>query len=144
VETDFSIAYVGAIGAKPGVLLMAGTGSIAIARRTNGTLVRAGGWGPAFSDEGGGFWIGREAVRSALRANDAGAFPEFVAEVTQALGLPHIIDAPAAWKDGRLSVQNVASLASRVIAQFPAEPVNRILTEAANHLRQLAEVARQR
>jgi len=64
------IAYIGAIGLKPGVLLIAGTGSIAIGRKQDGTMIRAGGWGPAFGDEGGGFWIGGEAIRAAFRLHD--------------------------------------------------------------------------
>ena len=41
VEIDAHIAYMGAIGPTPGVLLIAGTGSIAIARKSDGTLIRA-------------------------------------------------------------------------------------------------------
>ena len=144
VETDAFITYVGAIGLKPGVLLIAGTGSIALARKSEGTMIRAGGYGPAFSDEGGGFWIGREAVRTALRANDAGVSPEFVACVTQALGLHKITDAPLAWKEGSINVRSIAALASTLAAQFPGEPGKRILSEAGAHLRDLAELARHR
>src|SRR4029453_4117400 len=68
IEIDAHIAYIGAIGLKPGLLVMAGTGSIVIARNAHGAFFRTGGWGPTFSDEGSGFWIGREAIRSALRA----------------------------------------------------------------------------
>lgn len=53
----------------PGVLVIAGTGSHAVTR-AGGGLVHAGGWGPALGDEGSGYWIGREAVRQALRARD--------------------------------------------------------------------------
>ncbi len=72
VETDAFISYIGAIGLEPGILLIAGTGSIAIGRRRDGSMIRVGGWGPIFGDEGSGFWIGREAIQAALRANDAG------------------------------------------------------------------------
>ena len=49
-------------------------------------MIRAGGWGPVFGDEGGGFWIGREAIRCALRANDAGEAAEFVSAIEKLLG----------------------------------------------------------
>jgi len=52
-----------------GVLVIAGTGSHAVTRTAAG-LAHAGGWGPALGDEGSGYWIGREAVRQALRARD--------------------------------------------------------------------------
>jgi len=144
IETDAFITYIGAIGLKPGVLLIAGTGSIALARNSEGTMVRAGGWGPAFSDEGGGFWIGREALRTALRANDAGVSSEFIASVTQALGLQKITEAPLAWKEGSINVRSIAALASTLAGQFPGEPAKRILSEAATHLKDLAELARHR
>ena len=144
VETDVFITYMGAIGPRPGVLLIAGTGSIALGRRSDGSIVRAGGWGPVFSDEGAGFWIGREAIRHALRANDAAEAAEFVTEITHHLHLRNITDAPAAWKSGVLDVRSVASLASVVSTCFPAEPAKHILEEAARHLRTLVEVVRTR
>jgi hypothetical protein len=58
-------------------------------------MIRAGGWGPVFGDEGGGFWIGREAIRCALRAKDSGEAAEFVSAIEKALGLSRITDAPA-------------------------------------------------
>lgn len=142
VETDAFISFMGAIGPNPGVLLIAGTGSIALARKTDGTMIRAGGWGPAFSDEGGGFWIGREAIRHALRANDAAEAADFISAITRGLKLEKITDAPAAWKEGALDVRSVAALASIVIEKFPADPAKQILEEAAGHLRALTELAR--
>ena len=144
IETDAFITYIGAIGPVPGILLIAGTGSIALARRADGTMVRAGGWGPTFGDEGGGFWIGREAIRHALRAHDAGKSAEFVASIAGALKLRNITEAPAAWKDALLDVRSVAGLASIVTAHYPAEPADQILAEAAGHLRSLAELVQRR
>jgi N-acetylglucosamine kinase-like BadF-type ATPase len=144
VETDAFITFIGAIGTKAGVLLIAGTGSIALARRDDGTVIRAGGWGPAFSDEGAGFWIGSEAIRSALHANDAGEAPEFVSAIEKALTLNRITEVQAAWKQGAIAVNSVASLSKIVTAQYPAEPAKRIVDEAAARLRALAETARRR
>src|SRR6476660_7738924 len=70
VESDAFISSIGAIGIDPGILLIAGTGSIVIGREKDRTMFRVGGWGPHFGDEGSGFWIGREAVRAALRSID--------------------------------------------------------------------------
>jgi glucosamine kinase len=53
-----------------GILLIAGTGSHAIGRALDGTQHRAGGWGPILGDQGGGYWIGVEALRASLRALD--------------------------------------------------------------------------
>jgi glucosamine kinase len=68
---DEEIALDAAFQAGPGILVIAGTGSNVIGRAPDGTLHSAGGWGPVLGDEGGGYWIGLEAVRAALRAQDA-------------------------------------------------------------------------
>lgn len=70
LETDVHVALVGALGGERGVLLVAGTGSIAYGIDGSGTRYRVGGWGLAVGDEGGGAWLGREAVRLALHAYD--------------------------------------------------------------------------
>ena len=71
VVGDMEIALEAAFGCGAGVVVIAGTGSIAYGRDGNGTTVRAGGWGFAISDEGSAHWIGHSAVRSVLRAADA-------------------------------------------------------------------------
>lgn len=69
---DNVIAMEAAFGGLPGVVVMAGTGSIAFGRNARGETARAGGYGFAVSDEGSGHWIGRAIVAAALRAGDAG------------------------------------------------------------------------
>jgi N-acetylglucosamine kinase-like BadF-type ATPase len=71
VVGDMEIALQAAFGEGPGVIVIAGTGSIAYGRDQNGNTARAGGWGFAIGDEGSAHWIGREAVRAVLRASDA-------------------------------------------------------------------------
>jgi glucosamine kinase len=75
VETDASIALADAFGDRSGVLLIAGTGSIAYGRSPSGMLARCGGWGVTFGDEGGGAWIGRRALSVVAAAHD-GREPE--------------------------------------------------------------------
>ena len=72
VVGDMVIALEAAFGSGPGVIAIAGTGSIAYGRGHEGQTARAGGWGFAISDEGSGHWIGRAAVAAALRAHDEG------------------------------------------------------------------------
>lgn len=72
VVGDMVIALQGAFGRGPGVVVIAGTGSIAYGRSLTGETARAGGWGFSISDEGSGHWIGRSAIASALRALDEG------------------------------------------------------------------------
>ena len=67
---DMVIAMEAAFGTKPGVIVIAGTGSIAYGRNKDQHTARAGGWGFAISDEGSGHWIGRAAVSGVMRAQD--------------------------------------------------------------------------
>ena len=69
---DSVIALHASFGAGPGVIAIAGTGSIAYGRGADGHTARAGGWGFAISDEGSGHWIGRSAVSQILNAHDRG------------------------------------------------------------------------
>jgi N-acetylglucosamine kinase-like BadF-type ATPase len=72
---DARIALTGATAGEPGVVVIAGTGSIAFGRNSAGRTARAGGWGYLFGDEGGAFWIAREALRSALRWEEGWGVP---------------------------------------------------------------------
>lgn len=69
---DNVIAHEAAFHGGPGVLVIAGTGSIAFGRNERGDTARAGGWGSIISDEGSGYWIGKTAVAAAMRAYDSG------------------------------------------------------------------------
>jgi N-acetylglucosamine kinase-like BadF-type ATPase len=66
ITHDAEIALTGATGGEPGIITIAGTGSIAFGRNADGKMARAGGWGYIFGDEGGAFDIARQAVRAAL------------------------------------------------------------------------------
>ncbi len=144
IESDAFIASIGAIGVDPGVLLIAGTGSIVIGRSREGSMFRVGGWGPHFGDDGSGFWIGREAVRAALRAVDSQAAQEFAHHIAQSLGLKSVTDVVGAWAAGRIGVPEIAGLFPEIVKLYPAEPASRILTEAASQLRSLVEIAAKR
>jgi N-acetylglucosamine kinase-like BadF-type ATPase len=67
ITHDAEIALTGALAAAPGIIVIAGTGSIAFGRNGAGRTARAGGWGYVLGDEGGGFDIVRRALRAALQ-----------------------------------------------------------------------------
>jgi N-acetylglucosamine kinase-like BadF-type ATPase len=71
VLSDAQAALLGALGAdRPGLLVLAGTGSIVIGRDARGRWARAGGLGPLLGDEGSAFWIGRAWLRATTRGED--------------------------------------------------------------------------
>src|SRR5581483_10624602 len=70
VSDDAVIALAGATAGAPGIITIAGTGSICLGRNAAGTRARAGGWGYVFGDEGGAFDLTRQAVRAILRVEE--------------------------------------------------------------------------
>lgn len=80
---DMMIALEAAFAGEPGVVVIAGTGSIAFGRNQRGDTARAGGWGPMISDEGSGEWIGRQAIAQAMRSYDDGASTRLIAEILE-------------------------------------------------------------
>jgi glucosamine kinase len=70
VVGDMVIALQAAFGSGPGVMVIAGTGSMAYGRDASGNTLRAGGWGFSIFDEGSGHWIGRSAVAAIMRDYD--------------------------------------------------------------------------
>lgn len=70
VITDAEAALHDAFGDGPGILVIAGTGSVAWGRAESGRLARSGGWGALLGDEGSGYDMARRALRAAVRAAD--------------------------------------------------------------------------
>ena len=66
VVSDIELAYRANFVQGDGILLYAGTGSVAYAIDEKGEIHQIGGWGYLLGDEGAGYWIGREAIRQAL------------------------------------------------------------------------------
>jgi glucosamine kinase len=70
VVTDADIALYGATEGKPGLVIIAGTGSVCCGRNARGAHVCAGGWGPLAGDEGSGSWIARRGLQAVAHATD--------------------------------------------------------------------------
>jgi len=70
VESDARIALEGAFGGQPGIIVIAGTGSIVFGKDAAGIVHRSGGWGRIVGDDGSGFAIGRDAFRAVFAAID--------------------------------------------------------------------------
>ncbi len=70
VVGDADIALYGVTEGEPGLIVIAGTGSICCGINARGKRICAGGWGPIAGDEGGGSWIARRALRAIAHAVD--------------------------------------------------------------------------
>lgn len=69
-SSDYEIALVGSLGEQRGILLLSGTGSVAYGVNDRGEALQVGGWGYLFGDEGSGYWIGMEALRTMMHEAD--------------------------------------------------------------------------
>ncbi len=72
VVDDLQLAYAAHFAPGDGVMVYAGTGSVASFYTQGGKVLRAGGHGFLLGDEGGAFWQGRQALRAVLHAQDGG------------------------------------------------------------------------
>jgi len=114
VLADGEVALATAFGAGPGILVNAGTGSIAYARDPAGEVHRAGGYGWQLGDEGGGYWLGRRALDVAARSQDGrGEGSTLLARLLGALGLQHFDDL-VRWSATATAAQ-MAALAPHVL-----------------------------
>ncbi|MEU1471935.1 BadF/BadG/BcrA/BcrD ATPase family protein [Streptomyces sp. NPDC005761] len=138
LAADAVTAYAGAVGQRPGAVVAAGTGLIALGTDLT-RWRRADGWGHLLGDSGGGAWIGRAGLDAAMRAHDGrrGGSPALLARLETvfgpAPGLPGLLyprtDRPAV----------LASFAPEVAACAAHDPVAEgILRDAAGHIAEAA------
>jgi N-acetylglucosamine kinase-like BadF-type ATPase len=72
VDNDGVIAWAGALSLRPGLIAIAGSGSLVLGFDAAGQTERAGGWGYLFGDEPGAFGIALAGIKAAMRRWDAG------------------------------------------------------------------------
>jgi N-acetylglucosamine kinase-like BadF-type ATPase len=148
VVGDMEIAMEAAFGAGPGVIVIAGTGSIAYGRNELRKTARAGGWGFAISDEGSAHWIGRTAVTGVLRDIDERNGEDEMAEAVEAS--PLLREMKASWQLNSLdefvrtanSGPDFAALLPAIIAVADAGDVlaQNVLRQAGVELARLANI----
>jgi N-acetylglucosamine kinase-like BadF-type ATPase len=117
VVNDALIALVAGVGDAPGIVIIAGTGSIVYGRNAQNTTARAGGWGHIIGDEGSGYWIGREALAAVVRASDGrGPSTQLTEAVIQHFELDDLVGLPRIVYDRvhpRMSVAGLGSVVQR-------------------------------
>jgi N-acetylglucosamine kinase-like BadF-type ATPase len=139
VVHDSVNALEGASAGEPGIIVIAGTGSVARGRNARGRDLRVGGWGHLFGDEGSAYWIGREAIRAA--AAEADGFGQkthisrLLLERLSATSAYHVMEM---YYSGRFGRDHLAGLAVWVneAAERGDSVAERILKEAGRLLAQ--------
>lgn len=145
--SDIEIALVGAHGQRYGLLLLAGTGSVAYAINRAGEALQLGGWGYLLGDEGSGYWLGMGALKTFSLAHD-GRLPKesrLTERVRTELGLKNgraIVE----WLYRRqpVPVAEVAKLARLVLEEADDWQAKILINEAADSLISLVYTAFER
>lgn len=139
--SDVEIALVGGRAQLDGILLLAGTGSIALGIHPHGQRMRVGGWGYLLGDEGSGYWLGAQALRALTTFADGQhmAAQQLANAVCEYLGFKQLIDV-IPWRYKEANQREVAALAPLVL-QLAAEGdrvARQIIDEGATHLAGMA------
>jgi N-acetylglucosamine kinase-like BadF-type ATPase len=138
VTTDIEIALEAAFGDQPGIVLTAGTGSVAIARDATGKIHRSGGYGWQMGDEGSGYSIGRSALGAVSRAADGRSPETALTRVVLNATRSNDLDALIRWS-AKAGPAEVAALAPPVLESAASGDLTArgILDYAARELSQL-------
>ena len=147
VVNDALVALVAGAPSGIGIVVVAGTGSIAYGVDPEGHEARSGGWGYLLGDEGSAFWLGHAAIRQGVRAADGrGPATTLFDRISQKLDLD-VPDGLVKWfYDQEFSRHRVADLASVVeeAANEGDDAASALLDQAAQHLARAGRsVARQ-
>lgn len=145
VTHDGRIALAGATVGEPGIIVVAGTGSIAFGENAKSESARAGGWGHIFGDEGGGFDIVRQALRATLAEHEGwGPVTALTHALLEATGTVNANETLHLFYTPEWPRSKVAGLARLVdqIAQEGDPVAGDILQRAAMQLAMLAATVR--
>jgi N-acetylglucosamine kinase-like BadF-type ATPase len=139
IESDARIALEGAFKGKVGIILIAGTGSIAFGKDQEGVVHRVGGWGRLLGDEGSGYVLGRDALNAVTKQLDERGKPtlltELLAKEFNLSTQEHIIT--AVYREN-FDIASVAPLVIEAAEQNDAEAariLNRATFELTEHVR---------
>ncbi len=147
VFNDMDLAYRAYFAPGEGIVLYAGTGSVAYHVAQDGTVYRAGGHGYLIGDEGAGFWIGRTALRHLMRWHDSGLETASYPLAQRLYGVLGGRDWPRireyVYGGGRQAVAALAPAVGRA-AEDGDETATQILLQAGRELADLALTLRHR
>jgi len=102
VVNDAAIALVAGAQERVGIVILAGTGSIAYGADRAGHTARSGGYGFLLADEGSGYWLGHQALRAAVRSADGrGPQSALAGLVFESLGVGSVAEmVPVVYEKG--------------------------------------------
>lgn len=123
---DAPIAHAGAFAGEAGVVVIAGTGSVAYAAARDGRTRTSGGWGYLFGDEGSAFWIARTFIARATQN------PALVRPLLEYFDVANLRALVRAFYAGEITRDRIASFAAIALTN------EGLADDAARELAQLA------
>ena len=115
VGHDALTALYGATAGKPGIIVIAGTGSIVFGINEKGQTARAGGLGYIFADEGSGFWLAVETIKLAIGEQDFVVPKHGLREmVLDYFAVGEIRELTNAFYNGQISRDKIAAFAETI------------------------------
>jgi N-acetylglucosamine kinase-like BadF-type ATPase len=115
VVSDAEMLLMEAAPSGPALVLVCGTGSIVYGRTVTGELIRAGGWGYLFGDEGSGYAISVAALRAVMKAHDGRGRETLISElVLKRYGLHTALELVRTIYGGQSPHSTVATLSDLV------------------------------
>ncbi|MGB8954368.1 MAG: BadF/BadG/BcrA/BcrD ATPase family protein [Tumebacillaceae bacterium] len=146
VENDAVTALVAGTGRREGIVLIAGTGSIAFGVDSRGEQARVGGWGYLIGDEGSGYNIGWKALISVMRAHDGRSDKSLLGEkilarfgIESAEGLIPIVYAPTFTRDQMADLARLVFEAEREGCQTALSILDRAAVDLCELVRVLLD-----
>ncbi|MCU0514530.1 MAG: hypothetical protein MUE40_18405 [Anaerolineae bacterium] len=148
VTSDMEIALTGAHAERRGILVLAGTGSVALGINQHGQRVQAGGWGYLLGDEGSGYWLGLRALHYLTLAADGRAAPTALGKrLLHELALASPAELiPWLYAAAMPRTREIAALAPLILegAEQGLEPAVSLVEEAAHALAALCHTVQKR
>lgn len=143
---DTRIAHAGAFAGQPGVLVIAGTGSVALGINETGEECRAGGRGYLFGDEGSAFWIGRRLVERVMLDEDAALPSPLSKPVLSYFGVRTAGEVSDGFYRGKIDRAKIAGLAkvANALANEGLDDAYFFVDQAADALAALAALCARR
>ncbi|RKS18000.1 N-acetylglucosamine kinase-like BadF-type ATPase [Arthrobacter sp. AG1021] len=126
---DSVSSYLGALGDRPGAVVVAGTGVVTLAVGTNNTA-RVDGWGNIMGDSGSAYWMGQQALSAVMRAHD-GRGPQTALTGPVRERWPELEEAYIQLQAARDKISVVASFGKEVSRYAQTDPVAALICDLA-------------
>jgi N-acetylglucosamine kinase-like BadF-type ATPase len=142
VDHDIRSALAGGLAGRPGIALIAGTGSSCYGRRADGTCWRSGGWGYLIDDIGSGYWLGVQGLAAITRAYDGrGEATSLAGPLMERLSMRNMDAVLHLAGVGGLSRSEIAGLAPLVLrtASYGDRVARTIVARGADELARMVE-----